>query len=79
MERLAGAVENASSVAGKPAVSLDAWSLVIHRAARQRTGLARRLADRRLKEWLPRLILREVGIGPDLVGDTGIEPVTSSV
>jgi hypothetical protein len=32
-----------------------------------------------LEERLPRVIFKEVGIGPDLVGDTGIEPVTSSV
>jgi hypothetical protein len=40
---------------------------------------AYRLADRWLKEWLPRVTFREVHIASDLVGDTGIEPVTSSV
>jgi hypothetical protein len=42
-------------------------------------GSHNRLADRWLKEWLPIVISTEIDIAADLVGDTGIKLVTSSV
>jgi hypothetical protein len=40
---------------------------------------ARTAAHLPLQEWLPIVSLMEIHIASDLVGDTGIEPVTSSV